>query len=128
MTPERRKTVHSLRRLGRTKTQAEAARALGLERQWVWKLKVMYGIKFKEAKRPKPRLCGRCDFHIDGRDRCLRCKWTPTRIKRLRNRLGMSQVDMSYHILDMHVWAVGRWESGDVTPSRSSLEKLEEAE
>lgn len=127
MSPERRKTVQALRRLGKSKTQAEAARALKLERQWVHKLGRMYGINFKKQKKaPKPQLCSRCDFRRNGSKACLRCKWTPTRIKKLRGRLGMSQVDMSYKLLGMHVWAVSRWEKGDVSPSRKALEKLEE--
>ena len=102
MTPERRKTVRALRRLGRTKTQAEAARALSLERQWVNKLKTMYGIKFKEVKRPKPQLCGKCDFRKDGFKKCLRCKWTPTRIKRLLvdGKVGM----LCRHVVRWRSW------------------------
>jgi len=129
MTPERKRTVVSLRRLGKTKTQAEAARALGLERQWVHKLSGMYGIKFRRQKvAPRPQLCTRCDFRKDGSKKCLRCYWTPARIKKLRLRYDLSQVDMSYKILGMNVWAVTRWESGKITPSRNALIKLEEAE
>ena len=128
MTSERKKIVTALRRLGKTKTQAQSARALGLERQWVHKLSGMYGIVVKRQKvKPKPKLCRRCDFRKNGYTRCLRCKWTPSRIKRLRERLGLSQVDMSYQMLGMNVWACTRWESGGGTPSRRALEKLEVA-
>ena len=116
MTPERRKIVISLRRLGKTKTQAEAAREIGLERQWVHRLGVMYGIKFKRQVKTKPILCNRCDFRKNGSKTCLRCKWTPARIRKLRRDYDMSQVDMAYHILDMNVWAVVRWESGKNAP------------
>lgn len=126
MTAERKRIVTRLRRLGKTKTQAESARALDLERQWVHKLASLYGIKFKQQKvKPKPMLCPRCDFRKIGSVRCLRCYWTPARIKKLREKYGLSQVAMSYVILKMNVWACTRWENGGVTPSRRALEKLE---
>ncbi len=126
MTAERKRIVARLRRLGKTKTQAESARALSLERQWVHKLGGMYGIKFKQHKvKPKPMLCPRCDFRKNGVRKCLRCYWTPVRIKKLRERLSLSQVDMSYQVLGMNVFTVQRWESGKITPSRRALEKLE---
>ncbi len=121
-------TVRKLRGMARTMTQAEAARSLGVERQWVHKLALRYGVVFRRraiaSKRP---LCGRCSYRKDGLG-CLRCKWTPRRIKKLRKRYGLSQVRMSYEVFHMNVWTCGRWENANVQPSRSSLEKLEAAE
>ena len=126
---ERKKVVAELRRLGKTMTQAGAARVLGLDRQWAHTLSGKHDIMFKRRKTaPKVRACTRCGFRKRERKNCLRCKWTPARIRKLRQRYDMSQVDFGYHILDMNVWAVVRWESGKIAPSRRALEKLEAAD
>lgn len=121
--------VRKLRVVARRKTQAEASRDLKVTRQRIHALARDYGIKFREqAAVPTLRMCVRCDYAKGDNKTCLRCKWTPRRIRQLRRRYGLSQVKMSYEILGMNVWAVTRWESGQIKPSRRSLEKLELAE
>lgn len=126
---DKRKTVRRLRRLAKTHTQASAARVLGVSRQIVHKLAQKYCIRFSSRRTtPKPPTCRRCAFRKNGASRCLRCKWTPTRVRRLRERYGLSQIKMSMEVVGMNVWAVHRWENGVTAPSPRALEKLEAAE
>lgn len=125
----RAKTVRKLRRMAPTMTQAAAAQELGLYRQQVHMLAQDYGIKFyRQRTAPKPRLCGKCAYRLTRRGKCLRCKWTPRRVKQLRERYDMSQIEMALNVLEMYVWAFARWESGRVQPSRRALVALEKAE
>ena len=129
ISPKLAKTLRALRRLARTKTQAEAAQALDISRQRVFVLSRAHKITFCALSlRARSLLCSRCRYAKNGNKVCLRCKWTPSRIRRLRKRYGLSQVNMSYKILGLNVWAVTRWENGRIKPSRRSLEKLELAE
>lgn len=132
MTPHRVRTIKKLRRLAKTMTQAQAARRLGVRRQYVHELARDYGIRFrsqpKVAGSSLDRRCGRCAFRIGRARACLRCKWTPERVKRLRKRYGLSQVRMALDVLEMNVWACRRWESGGINPSRRALGLLEDAE
>jgi transcriptional regulator with XRE-family HTH domain len=124
-------TVTKLRKLAKTKTQAEAARVLHLTRGRVSQIAGDERIKFRHLSRPKhrtPRVCNRCRVSLNGRESCLRCKWTPARIKRLRKSLGLSQVAMSIEKLRRNVWCVQRWERGVQIPSRESLQRLEALE
>ena len=123
------KRIDRLRNLARKgKTQSQAARALGVSRQRVYTMSRDYGIRFAaQTGARKSPICSRCDYRKNG-SRCLRCKWTPSRIKKLRRDYGLSQVRMSYEVLDMNVWTFTRWENSVVRPSRSSLGKLEVAE
>lgn len=121
--------VRRLQRLAPSMTQAEAARRMGIYRQQVHKLAQDYGIKFfRQRMAPKPRLCTKCAYRLNRRGVCLRCKWTPQRVKQLREHYDMSQIEMSLNVLGMHVWAFTRWESGRVQPSRRALVALEKAE
>lgn len=121
--------VRRLQRLAPSMTQAEAAEKLGLYRQQVHKLAQDHGIKFyRQRTAPKPRLCDECAYRLNRRQVCLRCKWTPKRVKRLRERYGKSQIDMSLTVIGMNVWSFTRWESGGVQPSRRALMLLEKAE
>lgn len=124
-------TVARLRNLAKTKTQAESARALGLTRGRVSQIAGDERIKFRPSPRPKrrvlPPVCKRCRIALNGNKRCLRCKWTPTRIKRLRKSLGLSQVVMSIK-LGRNLWAVQRWEARKSLPNRKSCLALERLE
>ena len=53
--------------------------------------------------------------------------WTPRRIRSLRNKYGLSQVDFGYKILEMNITTVGRWERGECKPSNKAVEVLETA-
>lgn len=129
MTPARDAIVRKLRRMSRTMTQAEAARVLHISRQGVHQLAQDYGIPFRRQRAAaKPQMCHRCDYRMNGYKACLRCKWTPRRVRRLRERHGLSQIKMSLEVLQMHVWACTRWESGRVRPRRRSLVLLEQIE
>ena len=130
MDKTKRGFIKHLRHLGRTMTAAEAAREFDPEfsRQYIHAVAKEYGIKFKDQQfAKKPERCRKCDFRSNGSTSCLRCKWTPTRVRRLRERIGLSQVDMSLKI-GMNVWAFARWENRYNRPSRTSLAKLEKAE
>lgn len=129
MTPNRVRTIRTLRRLAKTMTQAQAARLLRVHRQWVHELARDYGIRFRG--RPKVRSlrrCVDCTFVLRGARRCLRCKWTPERIRRLRERYGVSQIKMSLDVLGVSVFSCQRWESGRVDPAPRSLDLLEHSE
>ncbi len=126
MTPKRSNTLRRLRRLAKTMTQAQAAAKLHVHRQWVHELARDYGIRFRgQPKATILRRCPTCTFLLRGAPKCLRCKWTPKRIKRLRKRYGVSQVGMSLDILGMNVFACQKWESGGVLPAPRSLKRLE---
>lgn len=129
MTPARRKLLKRLRHMAPVMTQAEAARKLGTHRQRVNRLAQDYGIRFhRRPVAPKPRMCRVCDARVNEVERCLRCKWTPDRVKRLRRRYGLSQIKMSLEVLGMNVWACSRWENVRAHPSRRGLAALERAE
>ncbi|KKN60703.1 hypothetical protein LCGC14_0529020 [marine sediment metagenome] len=118
--------IQRLRSLARVMTQAQAARATGLSPARVSQIADEKGITFlTRPPRPKRSRCASCMFPRDGTRRCLRCKWTPARIKTLRQGLGLSQVDMAFKVLHMNVWAVQRWESGHCRPGRAALVRLE---
>lgn len=125
----RSRTLKKLRRLAPKMSQAEAARELGLHRQWVHKLGQDHGIVFRRQRVVvRPRVCSRCEFRVGEHKTCLRCKWTPARIRRLRSRLGVSQYVMSIVVLKMNVWACSRWERELSHPSRKALTLLEQVE
>jgi len=123
-------TATQLRDLAPTMTQAEAARALKISRARVGQLASAHEIAFVERDvAPAPVYCGRCRRRLhDGYSYCLRCKWTPRAIKRLRKRYGLSQVRMSVDVLKMNLWSCARWESGRHKPNRQSLVLLEALE
>jgi DNA-binding transcriptional regulator YiaG len=129
MTSNRVKTIKRLRRLAKTMTQAQAAERLNVHRQWVHVLAHDYGIRFRGQPKARPlRRCDTCAFKLCDAPRCLRCKWTPKRIKRLRERYGLSQINMSVHVLRMNVFACQRWETGRALPAPRSLRLLERSE
>lgn len=119
-------TAEKLRQLAPTHTQAEAAAALQITKQRVHQVASEHGIVFVEHRRRTVARCEQCRSRTDGAE-CLRCKWTPARIKRLRRRLRMSQVAMSL-ALGMNIYAVHRWEREIVKPSADSLRALDAIE
>ena len=69
--------------------------------------------------------CRRCNMkRADGP--CLRCKWTPQRIRRERAKLKLTQ-DMFAHGLGVAWVTVARWEAvrGGSQPSKRNLALLE---
>lgn len=121
--------VEQLRKLAPTHTQTRAAKAVGVSKQLVNQLADKHGIVF--AERPAPPVvsrCTRCSFQLDNPDdACPRCKWTVGRIKRIRKRLGLSQLNMSLR-LGLHPWTVQRWEAKQNRPNADSLARLDRLE
>lgn len=120
-------TVKRLRKLGETLTQAGAARKLKVSRAYVGQLAKQYDIQFVVREvADAPSICTRCrrQRHV-GHDRCLRCYWTPNRIRTLRQRSSLSSQEWSIEVLEMAIWTAGRWESGANHPNRKSLVLLE---
>ena len=60
--------------------------------------------------------------------RSVMVKWTPKRIKALRKKYGVSQVDFGYKFLGMNITTVGRWERGECQPSPRSIGLLNSVE
>lgn len=120
-------SVNRLRQLAKTVTQVEAATKLKISRQRIHQLARSHGITFVEREvATAPVYCSRCRRRRHrGYDRCLRCRWTPTAIRALRRRYGLSQERMSVDVLKMNLWTVGRWERGSHKPNRISLVLLE---
>ena len=122
--------VRKLTSLAKTMTQSEAARALGLDRRRVHVLSHEYGIPFKHQRMiSRRRRCLTCATRLISKyPNCLKCKWTPARIKELRASYGLSQIRMSLEIIKMNVWAVQRWENSHAAPTARSMMRLERAE
>ena len=120
-------TVKRLRQLGKRMTQSEAARYLEVSRAYVGQLAITHDIQFvvRDVVVP-PTYCSRCKRQRHaGYDRCLRCHWTPTRIRALRRRYVLGQEPWSRLVLKMAPWTAGRWESAANKPNRKSLVLLE---
>ncbi len=120
-------TVKQLRKLGKTMTQSEAARKLRVSRAYVGQLATAHDIRFVVREVVTASVyCSRCRRRRhDGYLRCLHCHWTPTAIRTLRRRYGLSQERMSVDVLKMNLWTIGRWERGSHKPNRISLVLLE---
>lgn len=120
-------TVNRLRELAETMTQAEAARKLHISRARVGQLARDHVIQFVEREvATAPVYCSRCRRRRhDGYADCLRCKWTPRAIRRLRRRYGLPLSVMSLNVLHMNIWTCSRWEAGTHRPNRISLVLLE---
>jgi len=54
--------------------------------------------------------------------------WTPTRIKRLRQRLGMTQTEFARAVGVASLCSVSRWEQGVNGPDARSRRALDELE
>jgi transcriptional regulator with XRE-family HTH domain len=52
--------------------------------------------------------------------------WHPETLKRLRNKRGLTQVELADR-LDVHQVAIARWETGTRRPGVEMLERLAEA-
>lgn len=128
MTPRREATIEQLRALARTMTQSQAAASLGVNRQWVNQLAHEYGIRFRNQQSTRARRCRRCAYRLRDAPKCLRCKWTPARVRKLRERYGLSQIRMALEVIKMNVWACMRWENGRNRPAARALARLEDCE
>lgn len=118
-----------LRRASRSMTQADAARKYEISRSHVSKIALEEGLTFMPASRKTIR-CAYCDRKPQNGARlrhskgCLAQKWTPERIKALRERLDMTQDQFAF-LLGAGSATPTRWEAGLSLPSRHYLERLE---